>query len=65
MKIGKYRIYFTGYYWLQTYAPMKSRKFLFMTIYWEANPADVDKKQEFPLSTPMIKEGRTYRYFKA
>lgn len=65
IKIGRYRIYFTSCYWVQTYGPTRVKKILFMTIYWEARPTDIDKEQQFPLRTPMMEEGRAYRYYRA
>lgn len=65
IKIGRYRIYFTSRHWVQTYGPTRVKKILFMTIYWEARPSDVDKVQQFPLGTPMEQEGRVYRYYRA
>ena len=65
MKIGRYKIYFTSRHWLQTFGPTRVKKILFMTIYWEARPSDVDKVQQFPLGTPLRHEGRVYRYWRA
>ena len=64
MKIGRYEIKFGKYFWLQTRAPTTIRHFLCFWIFKEAKPTDVDKKQQFPLGTPM-EEGRVYRYWKA
>ncbi len=65
LRIGKYRIYFTSYHWVQTYGPTRVKKILFMTVYWEARPTDVDKEQQFLLRTPLQHEGRLYRYYRA
>lgn len=65
IEIGKYRICFTSRYWIQTYAPTKSRKFLFVTVYWAARSTDIDKKQCFEIGTPMLEDGRKYRYYRA
>jgi len=65
IKIGKYRVYFTSRHWVQTYGPTRAKKILFMTVYWDARPTDVDKEQQFPLGTPMEHEGRVYRYCRA
>lgn len=65
IKLGKYRIYFTNRFWLQTLKPVKWRKLLFMTILWDARSTDVDKKQKFALGTGMVEDGRVYRYYRA
>lgn len=66
MRIGKFQIFFYKYHWLQIYGcPVKSKKILFITIYWQAHPTDIDKEQQFPLGTPLVKDGRTYRYWRA
>lgn len=64
LRIGRYIVCFGRYYWLQTHGPTRAKKFLFMTIYKEAHPSDVDKVQQFPLGTPMQYEGRVYHYFR-
>ncbi|MBA7711051.1 hypothetical protein ES703_120002 [subsurface metagenome] len=65
MKIGRYRIVFGGYAWIQTTVPTTVRRFLCSWFFKEARPHDVDKKQQFPLGTPMEHEGRVYHYWKA
>jgi len=65
IRIAKYRVYFTRCHRLQTHGPTRVKKILFMTVYWEARPTDVDKEQQFPLGTPMEHEGRGYRYWRA
>ena len=63
MKIGRYEIKFGKYFWIQTRAPTTVRHFLCFWIFKEARPTDVDKKQQFPTGTPMVYEGRRYRYW--
>jgi len=65
IEIGRYRVYFTRYPWIQTHAPTKVKRFLFMSICIEARPTDVDKEQQFLPGTPMEHEGRLYRYCRA
>ncbi len=64
IRIGRYRVYFTSRHWVQTHGPTRAKKILFMTVYWEARPTDVDKEQQFPIGTPMLNEGRQYRYWR-
>ncbi len=66
VKIGRYRIAFGRVIWFQTYRPTTVRRFLY--LFWiirEVRPEDIDKKQRFPLGTPMIADGRKYHYYKA
>lgn len=66
LKIGRYEIKFGWYWWIQTLVPTTIRCFLgFIWIFKEAISTDVDKKQQFPIGTPLMQEGRTYRYWKA
>ena len=65
IKLGRYRVYFTRYYWMQPDGAVLSTKILFMTVYREVRPSDVDKKKRFPLGTDMKYAGRRYRYWKA
>ena len=65
MRIGRYGIAFGRVFWFQTRVPTRVWHFLcFFWVFKEARPQDVDKKQQFPLRTPMD-EGRVYRYWKA
>ncbi|GAI84068.1 unnamed protein product [marine sediment metagenome] len=63
MKIGRYEIKFGKYVWFQTRVPTRIRHFLWFWFLKEARPTDVDKNQEFPTGTPMVYEGRRYRYW--
>ena len=65
--IGRYRVYFTRYPWIQTHVPTIVKRFLFMTICieTEARPTDDDKVKQFPLGTKMVFEGRKYYYCRA
>ena len=66
IKIGRYEIKFgCKYIWVQTKVPTRSWHFLCFWLFKEANPKDIDKKQQFPLGTPMVYEGRKYHYYKA
>lgn len=65
LKIGRYGVAFGRVLWLQTNAPTRIWHFLWFWFLKEARPHDVDKKQQFPVGTPMEQEGRTYRYWKA
>jgi len=65
INIGRYRVYFTRCFWLQTHAPIIVKRFLFMTICIEARPTDVDREQQFPLGTVMEYEGQKYHYYRA
>lgn len=65
MKIGRYRIFFGEYGWVQTQLPFTIRHFLFFTIIKEAHPLDVSKKPQFIPGTRMENEGRVFRYMKA
>jgi len=66
LKIGRYGIAFISrVFWIQTRAPIRTWHFLFFWFFKEARPQDIDKKQQFPLGTPMEHEGRTYHYYKA
>ncbi len=64
MKIGRYRIFCGRYRWFQTYSPVRIKRFGLFTIVKEANPADDDKRRQFPLGTPMQFGGVTYLYYK-
>ncbi|MBA7645461.1 hypothetical protein ES703_53219 [subsurface metagenome] len=45
--------------------PFRVWRFLCFYIFKEARPQDIDKKQQFPLGTPMEYEGLRYHYYKA
>lgn len=65
LRIGRYGITSRHkYFWLQTRTLTKVRRFLyFFWLFKEFKPTDVDKRKEFPIGTPMVYEGRRYRYW--
>ncbi len=65
IKIGRYGLAFGPVLWLQTQKPTKARHWWWFWFLKEARPDDDDKEQEFPEGTPLMHEGRKYRYFKA
>ena len=65
MRIGRYRIAFGRYCWIQTRAPTTVRRFLCFWIFKEVRPQDVHREPQFPLGTKLEHEGRVYRYWKA
>ena len=65
IEIGRYKIVFGNYFWMQTDKPFSARRFLF--FFWvlkEANPDEIDTKPQFPLGTKMMHEGKMYWYVK-
>lgn len=65
LTIGRYRITLGCFIWMQSQRPTTARRFLFLWIFKEALPSDIDKKPQFPLGTMMMYEGRKYHYYKA
>ena len=65
MKVGRYRIVFGRYFWIQTRLSMTVRRFLCFTILKEVHLDEIDKKQEFPIGTGVKYKGRKYFYCKA
>lgn len=65
LNIGRYKVAFGRVVWFQTRGPTRIWHFLWFWFFKEARPGDVDKKQQFPIGTPMEYEGRIYRYCKA
>ncbi len=65
MRIGRYRIFFSNYFWFQSFCPVTVRRFRGFTIVREARPTDVDRKKQFKLGAPMIYKGRPYRYYRS
>lgn len=65
IKLGRYKIAFGRTAWIQTLVPTTVRHFICFWIFKEAKPSDFDKKQQFPLGTPLKHNGRVYRYWKA
>jgi len=65
LKIGRYGIALGPVLWFQTKVPTRVWHFLCFWFIKEARPNDVDRKQQFPIGTPMEQEGRKYRYWKA
>ncbi len=65
MKIGRYRIAFGWAAWIQTKAPVRVWHFLFVWVFREIKPTDIDKKRQFPPGTTMEYEGQRYHYMKA
>ncbi len=65
IKIRRYGLSFGPVLWLQTHKPVKVRHWWWFWFLKEAKPDDVDSKQEFPEGTPLVHEGKKYRYFKA
>jgi hypothetical protein len=65
MKLGRYKIKFGRYCWIQTRAPTTARRFLCFWLFKEARLEDVDSKQQFPLGTRLEHEGRVYHYYRA
>ncbi len=63
--IGRYGIAFGRTLRMQTWVPVRVRRFLWFWFIKGARPQDVDKKQQFPIGTEMIHEGRVYHYYKA
>lgn len=66
LTVGRYRIAFGRVCWFQTHRPTTVRRILW--LFWiirEARPGDIDKKQRFPLGTPMMVDGTRYHYYKA
>lgn len=65
MRIGRYEIKFGRACWMQTQAPTTVRRFLlFVWIFKEAKPWDLDTSPQFPPGTRLEYEGRTYWYWK-
>jgi len=66
MRFGRYEIRFGRY--CRTYTTRLSttiRCYLyFVWIIKKARPHDIDKTQQFPLSTRLEDKGRVYRYWK-
>jgi len=66
LTIGRCKLAFGRVCRPQTGRPATVRRFLwFFSIVREAKPEDIDKKQQFPLGTPMVANGRKYHYYKA
>lgn len=64
IKIGRYGVAFGRTFWVQTKAPTQIKHFLWIWLFREARPTDIDEHPRFPLDTPMDYEGRHYRYWK-
>lgn len=65
LKIGRYGIAFGRTFWVQTLGPARVWRFLCFWFIKEARPHDVDRKQKYPVGTPLEHEGRRFRYRKA
>ncbi len=65
MRIGRYQIKLGRCTWMQVYVPTRIWGFLFIWVLKKAHPLDVDRKPQFLLSTKMVYEGVTYKYYRA
>ncbi len=65
LRIGRYRIAFGRYGWFPARGPTRIWHFLCFWLFKGARHTDIDKRQQFPLGTPLEHEGRVYRYWRA
>jgi len=65
VRIGRYGIALGRAFWIQTHAPVNVWHFLCFWVFKETRASDIDKRQNYPLGTCLVQDGRRYYYYKA